>query len=281
MNTKKIIRISLVIFSWLLVVGYMVVSLAFVNIKESLTLCSKVDISILDSTKNLFVEEEDLLAIFNDKKIQLIGKPIDKINIAHLEDILNQHPAIKKAEVYKLEVRKGSDGKVTEGILKIDIFQRRPIMRIINKTKESYYIDDSGRLMKTSDKYTAHVLVVNGNINKTFSENAGIDFSIRPDSSLDSLPDMQLYDLYQLGRFIWDHPLWKSQIEQVYINGEGEMEMVPRVGSQTILFGTAADMEEKFMKLEAIYSQGFNTVGWNKYREINLKYKNQVICIKM
>lgn len=262
---KKILHIA----AWVLVLGYMSVALSFINIREKQILCTKVSISILDSTKNFFVEEDDVLALFANKKIKLKGALLNSINLANLEKILYQHPAIKKVEVYK----------TMEGVLKIDIFQRNPIMRIMNSTGDGYYIDQDAKLMPLSDKYTAHVLVVSGKLNHSFGRYATQNLAVPSDGTLKS--DSLLNDLYTLGKFIYNNKLWKSQIEQIYVNENNEIEMIPRIGFQTIIFGTVEDYKEKFIKLDAIYNYGFNTVGWNKYKDINLKYKNQVICTKI
>lgn len=245
------------------------VALSFINIREKQVLCSKVLISILDSSKNFFVEEDDVLTLFKNKKIKLKGALLNSINLAKVENILYRHPAIKKVEVYK----------TMEGVLKIDILQRNPILRIINSSGEGYYIDQDARLMPLSDKYTAHVLVVTGNINQPLGKNINKNLSVPSDGTLKE--DSILNDLYTIGKFIYKSKLWKSQIEQIYINENNELEMIPRIGFQTIIFGTIEDFEEKFTKLDAIYNYGFNNVGWNKYKEINLKYKNQVICTKI
>jgi cell division protein FtsQ len=262
---KKILQIA----AWVLVLGYMGVALSFINIKEKQIVCAKVDISILDSTKNFFVEEDDVLSLFENKKIKLKGALLNNINLAEVEKILYQHPAIKKVEVYK----------TMAGILKIDIFQRNPIIRIINSTGDGYYIDQDAKIMPLSGKYTAHVLVATGNINQSLARNINKNLAIPSDGTLQK--DSILNDLYTLGKFIYDNKLWKSQIEQLYINENNEIEMIPRIGFQTIILGTIEDFEEKFTKLDAIYNYGFNNVGWNKYKDINLKYKNQVICTKI
>lgn len=262
---KKILHIT----AWVLVLGYMGVALSFINIKEKQILCSKVDISILDSTKNFFVEEDDVLTLFENKKIKLKGALLNSINLENLEKILYQHPAIKKVEVYK----------TMTGVLKIDIFQRNPIIRVINSTGDGYYIDLDAKLMPLSDKYTAHVLVISGNINQSLAQNIVKNLAIPSDGTLKN--DSLLNDLYTIGKFIYSNKLWKSQIEQIYITENNEIEMIPRIGFQTIIFGTIEDYEKKFIKLDAIYNYGFNNVGWNKYKDINLKYKNQVICTKI
>lgn len=278
-DRAKILKRVLIVITWVAVIGYMVVTLGFVDANEKKVRCSKVEIVILDSTKNFFVEEEDVIALFNDKKIRLLNEPIEYINTSKIEDLLNRQSSIRKADVYRIMARKGSGGRITEGILRIEIYQRRPIMRIINISGESYYIDDKARVMPLSDKYTAHVPVISGSINESYAKYVNIDLS-KPVSG-DRLADSLMWNIYQLGKFIWNHDLWRSQIAQVYVRSDFEIELVPRIGTQTIIFGAADRIEDKFTKLGAIYSHGFNNLGWNTYKEINLKFNNQVICTKI
>ena len=57
-----------------------------------------------------------------------------------------------------------------------------------------------------------------------------------------------------------------------------KIELVPKVGLYTITLGTLDDYETKLKKL---YARGFNVIGWNRYRMIDLQYKDQIVCDKM
>ena len=74
--------------------------------------------------------------------------------------------------------------------------------------------------------------------------------------------------------------LYSTQIQQIFVNKEKEFELIPLVGAQIILFGKIDNYKDKFRNLEATYKRGFLYKGWNKYKKINLKYENQVICEK-
>ena len=56
--------------------------------------------------------------------------------------------------------------------------------------------------------------------------------------------------------------------------------LFPRVGSHTITFGLIESIKEKFDKLRLFYSKGLSTKGWHYYVDVNLKYKDQVVCTK-
>ncbi|MES2810568.1 MAG: cell division protein FtsQ, partial [Bacteroidota bacterium] len=81
-------------------------------------------------------------------------------------------------------------------------------------------------------------------------------------------------------RYITGDSLWNAQISQVYVNEKREMELIPRVGNQRILLGNADSVEVKFSNLLAFYKQALPQVGWDAYKQINIKYANQVIGVK-
>ena len=82
-------------------------------------------------------------------------------------------------------------------------------------------------------------------------------------------------------KYVDKNNFWKSQIQQIYINLDEEIELIPRVGRHKIIFGDVSDMDEKFKKLMIFYKKGLHYTGWNKYKTINLKFKNQIVCTKI
>ena len=88
-------------------------------------------------------------------------------------------------------------------------------------------------------------------------------------------------NLYKLSTFITKDKFLKAQIEQIYVEPNGEFELIPRVGSHTILMGTADNLEDKFERLFVFYRIGLNKTGWSRYNIINIKFKNQVVCSKI
>ena len=53
----------------------------------------------------------------------------------------------------------------------------------------------------------------------------------------------------------------------------------PQVGNHEIIFGSDR-LEEKLDVLRTFYGKGMNEEAWNKYKSINLKYKDQIVCTK-
>lgn len=253
----------------MLVVG-LILSLGFVNKEQDSLLGKSMNIHVNQDDELYFLNNIDIVNLINERGDSIVNQPKSTINVTDIEHMLNSHPAIANAEV-SLSI---------DGVLKVDVLQRKPILRIITKNDDSYYIDDAGKLMPLSDKYTARVLVASGNIDEPFSTNYMYSMEdIATDTVLNS--KSILNDLFDIAMYIQTDEFWKSQIQQLYVSEEKEIEMVPLVGNQKIIFGDATDIELKFKKLYTFYHQGLNTTGWwDKYSIINLKFKNQIVCTK-
>mgnify|MGYP000784713294 FL=1 len=63
-------------------------------------------------------------------------------------------------------------------------------------------------------------------------------------------------------------------------SGALEVELVPRSGRHTIVFGRIEQVERKFDKLLRFYRSGLMNIGWGEYRTIDIRYNDQVVCKK-
>jgi cell division protein FtsQ len=216
------------------------------------------DLKVILPGRNNFIERNEVDKILLEASGALIGKDLRDINIHSLENSLRNNPFIEFAKVY-------AD---MDGIIHVEIKQRLPILRIINRANVQFYIDENGLKMPLSENFTANVLVANGLIDEDFS------------GKVESLNTKLAKDLYRMAQFIKADTLWDNQIEQLYVDTKGDIEMVPRVGDHKIILGDADSLQTKFRNLLIFYKKAMPKVGWDTYKTINLKYANQVVCEK-
>ena len=89
-----------------------------------------------------------------------------------------------------------------------------------------------------------------------------------------------LKDIYLLVNYIDNDDFWSAQIDQIYVDNEDEINLVPRLGNNLIHLGTTENFEGKLRNLKAFYKTVLPEVGWNKYELINLEFKDQIVCRK-
>jgi cell division protein FtsQ len=262
---KRIIIISI----WVTLIVGLVVLVYVLEKKHNEKKCSKVEIKINYKDDNYFVTVDDIKAMINKKDDSLVGKSLSNINVSEIEKKISASPYILKTEVYS----------TVEGVIKINAIQRKPIARVINKFNLSYYIDEEGMLMPLSPKYVARVIVANGDITDLYSP--FIKLKVDSGKTADTLvKKTAVYKIYMLSKFIDADEFWKAQIGQIYFSESGDIELIPLLGDNRIIFGDISDIKEKFVNLKAFYEKALSEVGWNYYKTINIKFKNQIVCSK-
>lgn len=255
---------------WIVGIAGLLSSLAFVNAKEETVKGKAINITIEQDDDNSFLDDEDVLKFLKDRNDTLVNESMKNINVYQLEQALNTHPSIASSEV----------AITVSGEVNISIKQRKPLVRIFNNKGESFYIDNKATLMPLSDHFTARIFPVNGFIPESYNQFYTLSVpQIEKDSALKAVTVLD--DIYEVAAYIRNDSLLSGLITQGYINRERELELYPAVGNHRIIFGDGSDIAEKFTKLKIFYTQGLNSVnGWDKYSVINLKYKNQVVCLK-
>ena len=253
---------------WIVVAVYLLLVPAFTSDKSENIICKQIKIEITDSIGNRILNRNKMYNLLTAEDQKIIGTPLTKINTFGLEQKITELPEVKRADFYT----------TIDGILHVQIQQRKPVLKIMGNHIKGFYLDEEGEIIPVSAGYSSHVLIANGNI--------PADFSIRKINNINQFKGTEakehkiLLDLHKIACFIYHNEFWSAQFEQIYVNGKEEIELVPRVGSHLILFGDINGYNEKFRKLYALYQVGFDYVSWNNYEKINLKYKNQVICTK-
>lgn len=266
---KKILKIA-EIAAWVLLVGGLGTLVGFTNNEHNLVKCKQYSINIDYGTADILVTKDDIYKVVKQTGQLLKGEPIGYIDAERIESTLRKQPYITKANVYL----------TIEGKVEIDVTQSQPILRIFNQKGESFYLDALGHLLPLNPAFSARVVVANGFIDEPYSRTTNyLKDSVKMKDSLEF--HSVINHLLQLSLFIQKDKFLKALIEQIYVDRNGEMELIPRIGNQTIMFGDAGNIPEKFERLKVFYLMGLNQTGWNKYNFINIKFKNQVIGTKL
>lgn len=263
---KRILNIGL----WVIFAATLIIVMSFASRSHGRRLCSRPEISIDRKSSDLFIEKEDVMKLLDGHHMSPEGMELSEIDIPALERLLLGHPAVESCDVFM----------TVGGEMSIHLGQRRPLARFITLGGESYYIDDAGKLMPWSEKYTAPVVLVNGDFTDTYASLYAKPFdAVHPDTALRS--PTKLDDAWQLVKRIDADTFLRAQIVQVYVSRERGFELIPRVGNHCIVLGDISDLDEKLRKLLVFYREGLERTGsWNEYTRIDLQYKNQIVCTK-
>ncbi|MEC7863654.1 MAG: hypothetical protein VX762_03615 [Bacteroidota bacterium] len=237
-------RKAFFIFKWMLTIALLVVLLIFTNNRQANQRMSLNNIKIKESPDN-FVTKQIVLNYLKEKSDPFDSILMTDFKIERLESVLESHPGIKEVEVFATQ----------KGGVDILIEQKKAIVRVKSNT-EDYYLDEFGEKMRLSDNYTPKLVVATGNIST--KNHAGI---------------------YEFIKEINKSDFWSAQITQVHFEKD-EILLIPRVGNQKINIGSFENIVEKLDNLYQFYKVAMPVKGWQTYSDINLKFNNQIVCVK-
>lgn len=186
---------------------------------------------------------------------QLKGQLLKTFDLQQLESILEKNLWIRNAELFF----------DNNDVLHVDITERKPVARVFAVSGETFYVDDLGEQLPTTNDQVARVPVFTSfpQITKPL---------IGKDSVL-------LQQIKEVGLYLLNHDFWMAQVEQVNINNY-EMEMIPKLGQHTIQFGDGTNVEAKFNRLLLFYKQIMNKTGWNYYSNLDVRYDKQLVAVR-
>lgn len=270
MSVKDKIKKIAIIFGWTLMVASLFVLAGFVEHENKTIVCKELRIAVDYQQGDIFVSNEEIsrsvLSLFEGS---IVGKPMKSLSLTRMRERITENPYIRSAQVYSS----------VDGIIFVNIIQYKPILRVFTTAGQSYYLSSEGTMLPLSEQYSARVPVASGYITDTYSiERNLVPGRLDWDEADRDLTILQ--KLYLMARYLDYSEFFKAQIDQIYVNAQREIELIPKVGEHVIIFGGVNDLEEKFDKLRAFYNDGLRVNGWSKYTILNIKYKNQVICSK-
>lgn len=256
---KKYLKILLII-----PVLYIIIIPIYLSSVTSAKTCGAIRIDIHDSTEYHFVTEKQLWNMVHGNSGHVLGKPVKSIPVAEIENKIKVLRELKQAEVF-ISI---------DGTVHVSVDQRDPIMRVMPDNGGDFFIDNEGVVMRKRNLYTPRMHIIGGNVNISTSMLNGV-------SVLDtSIRNSILKDIYFLVKYINNDSFWSAQIDQIYVDNNDEINLIPRVGNQLIHLGTTENFKAKLRNLEAFYDQVLPEVGWNFYSSINLEFKDQIVCKK-
>jgi cell division protein FtsQ len=253
----KIMKKVLLVAATLSAAALFVVVLTSAIKKQNQLVCRNIQVKIDYDSGLAFLTEAEVKDKINYLSGgEITGKPLARIDFSGLEKDIRKNPFVNDAEVFVDQ----------EQDIVVDIVQKRPILRVINNDGVSYYISEKNERIPLSNNFTSHVAIALGNV------------EMHTDTKRDSAVQTALYKLIL---FVRKDEFLNALVDQVYVRENGDMEVIPKIGRQTIVFGAVDDeMAEKFDRLKVFYNEGMRKTGWDKYKTIDLRYRDQVVCEK-
>ena len=235
-------KVVYTIIKWLVLISSLSAILSFTN-KNRKNQAANLNNIEIDYKK--FIDNKNITKYLKENHFTLDSTLISDIDFVSIEEALNEHPYIKKAEIY-------SDQK---GNVNLVLKNRVPYVRVINNS-DDFYLDSKMTMFPINDNYTENVLIITGEFILTNSK------------------------AKKLITLINNNDFWRSQITQIHFIEEEDVILITRVGDQLIEFGDLNNQEDKLNNLNIFYKKVMPVQGWDKYSKVSLKFNNQIVCTK-
>lgn len=254
---NRTVRYIITIVTVVLVFGTAAVAvIAGRNSRKSLV-CKSLDVVIVDSLENDFVNKADVKRFLDKEYGGYIGTVLDSIDLCRIETIIDGRSAVMKSQAFVTK----------DGTLHIKVTQRKPIVRF-QKTDGGFYADAEGYVFPLQSSYASYVQIIDGDI--------PINMKSGHKGEIENPEEKIWFDkVMKLVNFIEDSP-WKERIVQIHVGNGGELTLIPREGEEKFIIGQPMNIEDKFARIEKYYT-AIAPLERN-YKTINLIFDGQIVC---
>ncbi len=223
--------------------------------KADTELCKGMNVKIDGASQHSFIEKKDIVAMLTPYLGgDILSKRMLQVDLHAMERAIRRDTWVSNAELYF----------DNNGVLQVEVGERKPIARVFTNAGESFYIDSSCKVLPLSDRISVEVPLFTG-----FSG----------DQAMLKRSDIRLLrDIKTMSVAILQDNFLMAIIEQVDVLPTNAFDLYPKLGNLVIQFGNAKDCEEKFKKLKLFYKNILPKAGWNRYNKISLMYDNQVVA---
>lgn len=227
-----------------LVTGYLIFSVIFFYGGRDEAACEQFVVKLSDGNERTFVTEEELINYIKKADMLPQGDTMNSDRCKRIENIALQHQMVRTATCYNL----------SNGDVQLEVTQREPKLRVCGK--ENYFVDADRKVMPIRSTTATDVMIITGNVSQKAAQT----------------------DLFDFVEWLTNDDFWDAQIVQIDVESDKDIALVPRVGTGVILLGSLDNYEAKLHKLKKLYRDGFSKLGWKNYREIDLRYRGQIVC---
>ena len=255
---RKVLNILLLVFTLSALIA-LAVYCAYDHFHDNL---KDVNLEIVRKTEKGFVDYDKTYNMILDICDTTNNYQVNMIDVDSVLNALNANPWIINAEV-ALNLKEYLD---------VEVEECEPIVRVYGKNGKSVYIDNAGNVYPCNNQYVPRLLVV-----------SGIDF---PANALGNVSDevyvnTNLPQTFNLIKEVLNDNYAKSYVRQIHYDNKKKYIFSVNNTNIIVIFGDVNDIGEKLLKMKHFFDQMQGNPELDNYKEINLNYKNQVVCTKI
>lgn len=277
---KKILSIVLTLVVWGAIIAYTIWAWRLTDEHHSRLRVAQVKVNITDRDKVEILSEKDVALWIDTAHMSPVGRLFDSIDTRSVNEMIASHNFVSEANTY-LDFSR---------TMHVELSQRRPILRVASSSGAQFYLTDDGYVEPIVSGAAQYVPIITGTVPLPFPDDfrGEIEKFVENNEKKSDKNYLFLCKLINFVGYIEQIPFWSSQIVQIHLTDgvqgsdgvafrEPRVELVPRVGSHIIKFGTLDDYQSKLRKLYLFYRSAATEEGWLGAEIIDIEYDNEVI----
>ncbi len=215
------------------------------------------------------VTETEIRELISQGYDSLTTRQVGEIDLEWVETMTRTNPYVQEAHAYI-----NMDASLT-----VDIIQSKPVVRVFNTRGESFLMDNSGGMLPVTSSGSAGLLIAAGKILDRYAPSVQFQhFDSLGWEQARVLPG--IHKVFLVAAAIDQDTVLKKLITQIYVDEKNQIELIPVIGNQTIILGDVDDLPKKLKNLRYFYLNGYRQIPFGKYRAFDIRFLNQVVCIK-
>lgn len=261
---NKFVDISLLV----LMIGAFVATLIMVKDQERTMNISSIEVNIENGDSIRFITKDQVISMLKSDSLKNWTTAYSTCDTYEIERALSRLNYLSSVESYKQ----------AGGVLNVDIIQKNIVLRVITDSGKDLYVDDKSTFLPTTDYFAADVpiLTCDDEFLLLLQESNKINKKVEKSYYI-------LHNLLNFVRLLESDPFWKSMIVQINVCKSRELQLIPRVGTHTVVLCDCDDLANAssyLQKLGGFYMKIVASYGWGKYKTINAKYNNIIVATK-
>ncbi len=261
-RAKIVINICVTLFA----LGYFVVSIVAVASRNKSVEFSALNIDIKNSKDVSFLSNSDVERLIFDSVAKL-GMRLKSIPLGVLETVLENNNYVESANVFSS----------IDGTINIELTQRVPCFRVLTENGYDFYVDSSMVILKTRNGYYPKVITVSGKPCFDFDTSFYGELNGKnSDRDVDNLKK-----LFNFVEYIKKDSYLKDFTSQIYLfcnnKGEFEVEIIPSIGSLTVLFGSIVDSKSKLDRLSHFFRTSYRFAHLDSAKVVDVRFNPQIL----
>lgn len=222
--------------------------------------CERVEVRLEYTGEDTLLTRQEVLSILKSHGLQLVGSAPGQLRRADVENAL-------RTNVWFDSLLNLTPVGST---LMMDIRVKSPLIAVYPANGMPYYIGHDGELLPDNSRVHSPLMVLNGKVTTPYC--AG--------KTVAAVKERSLEEAYHIAVAIQNDSVFSSQLTQLYVNDDAEIEAYSPLFRHSVLFGHADNLEQKLRQLHIVYDKALIYMPADTYSKVDIRFKNRVFATR-